>query len=478
MEQVSNLLLLVGFPQTELIQLVAFVFAVAWLAVTLYTFLPLLQYVIVSFVDTYTDYSTDIGNLVINAPSTELEDIPEIDVLVPAYDDGHVVHQAISSLRSTEYPTAELNINVLVEPDDSSTRQSLADLSEDFEFTTIVVPESYPLQSNKPRALDYGFNKTSGDVVGVIDAEDIVDDSLFQYVVTGLYEQNNDFVQGRLDMINEDDGWKNLLFRAEYGYWYTLLLKGFYTVGYPIPLGGTTNFFRRATLNEIAQIREDEYGLPWPDDSMEWFEDQELEHSAPWDPLNVTEDFELGLLLWIHDFDIGYLNVSTREESPVDYNNWITQRTRWEKGKIYTMFQWFRYPPQGIKNKFHLLFQSFLPHYAIINVSGIVILLIYSNIYQIALFDMNQLLLLLTLSIVGLLAFAHSYAYSKISRHSGWKRALRAVVIAVTLPVYWALYWAATLRAIYQIYTGNLVWEKTDHHGRNRDVSEEAREEE
>ena len=356
--QVSNIIHSIEFSQTAIIQLVAFIFGIAWLAVTLYTFYPLLQYVVVSFVNTHTNYSNEIGNLVINTQNEELEHLPEIDVLVPAYDDGNVVHQAISSLRATEYPTSKLKINVLIEPGDTDTWRALTSLNEDYEFTTLVVPESYPLQSNKPRALDYGFNKTSGDVVGVIDAEDIVDPALFQYVATGLYVENKDFVQGRLDMINENDGWKNLLFRAEYGYWYTLLLKGFYTVGYPVPLGGTTNFFRRSTLKEIAQIREDEYGLPWPDDSMEWFEDQNISYDAPWDALNVTEDFELGLLLWVHNFDIGYLNVSTREESPVDYNNWITQRTRWEKGKIYTMFQWFRHPPEGIGKKFHLLFQS------------------------------------------------------------------------------------------------------------------------
>jgi cellulose synthase/poly-beta-1,6-N-acetylglucosamine synthase-like glycosyltransferase len=475
----SDILQANRFTATEIIQIVAFVYGTAWLAVTLYTFLPLLQYIAVSTTNRYTDLSNELGNLVINTPNETFEQTPEIDVFVPAYNDANVVDQAISSLRATEYPNSELNINVLIEPDDSSTSQALVELAEDFEFTTFVVPESYPLQSNKPRALDYGFSKTSGDIVGVIDAEDIVDPNLFKYVVTGLVDENKDFVQGRLDMINENDGWKNLLFRGEYAYWYTLLLKGFYSAGYPVPLGGTTNFFHRSTLNKISQIRKQEYGSPWPEESAEWFKDHSIPDDAPWDPLNVTEDFELGLLLWVHDFDIGYLNVATLEESPLDYRNWITQRTRWEKGKIYTMFQWFRYPPEGIGKKFHLLFQSFLPHYAVINVTGIVLLLMYSNIYGISLLDRNQLLLLSTLAIVVLLAATHSYAYYIVSNTSPkWKRSIRGLIIGLTLPIYWALYWAATLRAIYQIYTGNLIWEKTKHHGRNKEVSKDMREDE
>jgi cellulose synthase/poly-beta-1,6-N-acetylglucosamine synthase-like glycosyltransferase len=470
---------LTQFSQSEIIQIIAFVFGVAWLAVTLYTFFPLIQYSVVSLVDRYTNISNEIGNLVTNTPNELPEQTPVIDVFVPAYDDANVVNQAISSLRNTKYPAAALNINVLIEPDDDSTKEALTELSRDYDFTTVVVPESYPLRANKPRALDYAFNNTSGDIVGVIDAEDIVDPSLFLYVVTALYDENKDFVQGKLDMVNENDGWKNLLFRGEYGYWYTLLLKGFFTAGYPVPLGGTTNFFHRSTLTEIAQIREDEYGSPWPEDSTEWFESHSVSDAAPWDPLNVTEDFELGLLLWLHNFEIGYINVATLEESPLDYNNWITQRTRWEKGKIYTMFQWLRDPPTGIGNKFHLLFQSFLPHYAVINVTGIVLLLMYSNLYQISLLDRNQILLLVTLSIVAFLAATHSYAYYVVSDCvPKWKRIIRSLIVGLTLPVYWALYWAATLRAIRQIYSGNLLWEKTEHHGRNKGASEKVHEKE
>jgi hypothetical protein len=73
-----------------------------------------------------------------------------------------------------------------------------------------------------------------------------------------------------------------------------------------------------------------------------------------------------------------------------------------------------------------------------------------------------------TLSIVVLLAVTHSYAYALVSDHvPRWKQVVRSVIIGTTLPAYWALYWAATLRALYQVYTGNLLWEKTTHHGRN-----------
>jgi cellulose synthase/poly-beta-1,6-N-acetylglucosamine synthase-like glycosyltransferase len=454
--------------QFDIIQVIAFVFGLAWLAITLYTFLPLIQYAVVSILSQYTPLSTGLGELVTTAPTEPLTQTPVIDVLLPAYNDGNVVEQAISSLRATNYPAEALNINVLVEPTDDGTQEALAELSAEYDFTTIVVPESYPLTNNKPRALNYGFATTSGDVVGVIDAEDIVDPQLFSYVVTSLFIEGKDYVQGKLDMVNESDGWKNLLFRGEYAYWYALLLKGFFTVGYPVPLGGTTNFFHRSTLDKISEIRVATYGSPWPEDASDWFDTTSVPDVAPWDPLNVTEDFELGLLLWLHEFDIGFLDVTTREESPIDYSNWIIQRTRWEKGKIYTLFQWLKTPPTNITRLFHLLFQSFLPHYAVINISGIVLLLLYSNFYQIPLAGMNQLLLLVTLSIVVLLAVTHSYAYALVSDYvPRWKQVVRSVIIGVTLPAYWALYWAATLRALYQVYTGNLLWEKTTHHGRN-----------
>jgi cellulose synthase/poly-beta-1,6-N-acetylglucosamine synthase-like glycosyltransferase len=429
---------------------------------------PLSQRVAVEVWRRVSDGAVEEGDPVVDVAAADPGFRPTIDVLVPAYREGNVVDHAVASLRRTAYPQDRLRVTVLVEPGDDEMRGALDELAAWYDSDAVVVPEDYPGTPNKPRALNYGFEVTDGDVVGVVDAEDVVDPDLFGHVVAGLVGEGRDYVQGRLDMVNESDGWRNLLFRGEYGFWFEYLLPAYYYAGYPIPLGGTTNFFRRATLEAASEIRLERYGTPWPDGSEEWFRSHGLAGTAPWDPRNVTEDFELGLLLWSASFDVGYLSVSTREESPVTLDGWIRQRTRWQKGKVYTLFQWLRVPPRGAAAKLHFTMQSFTPHLGPMNVVGVVVIFVYGVSAQVTYEPVVALVLLLCLSFVGLFSLAHAAAYWTVSDYPVSARKVgRFAVSLTTLPAYWVLQWGADVRALWQVYLGQNHWEKTPHHGRH-----------
>ncbi|WP_435119145.1 glycosyltransferase [Halolamina sp. C58] len=451
---------------------IAVAFGTIWTAVNFYHLYPYLQYFVVAKLfgsdpDVYTRLPED----------TDRTDLPSIDVLVPAYEEGNVIDQAIGSIRRANYPTELLRIHVLVEPDDEDTRAALASLADEYQFQEvaiparyeeIVVPEMYPGMPNKPRALNYGFDVSDGDVVGVIDAEDVVDPDLFLTVANALSTEGYDYLQGKLDMVNEGDGWKNLLFRAEYAFWFRLLVPSFFYVGYPVPLGGTTNFFKRETLERASEIRVEEYGSPWTEEQQAWFAEHGLSGSVPWDPRNVTEDFELGILLWKEGFEMALIDSVTREESPLSVNGWIRQRTRWQKGKLYTFLQYLDYPPADRAAKFHGYFQSFLPHLAPINIVGIVVLTMIANSLD---YDAPLVVwLVLTLGLVFLVEMFvfHAWGYWRVTERRSPVRELLTVVVLVTLFAYWLLLWGAEIRAIRQLYANQLHWEKTDHHGRNR----------
>ncbi|MFB6095433.1 MAG: glycosyltransferase, partial [Halodesulfurarchaeum sp.] len=352
----------------DLITVVALLLGLVWTVVNFYSFYPLAQTAAerlargvdrwlgrTSSPGTVDRESVDRGSLTASVPESgasgdgsgaeaaeddgpdqqhdargELEEPPDIDVLIPAYEEAGVVHQSIESVRQSRYPQEHLHVHVLLEPDDAETPAALDRLAERYAFERIVVPERYPGQQSKPRALDYGFEKTDGDIVGVVDAEDVVDPGLFGEVARGIYEEGNVAVQGRLDMVNEDDGWLNTIFRAEFGLWFGLVLPSFTEVGYPVPLGGTTCFFRRSALVATGVKREEQFGDPWEKADELWARREGLFGRRPWSTENVTEDFELGLFLWKDEQSVGYLDSTTSVESPVRLDNWVRQRTRWE----------------------------------------------------------------------------------------------------------------------------------------------------
>lgn len=457
------------------IAIVGVSFGIVWLVVNFYHLYPYMQRFVVPLVSRI-DLIDSMYIQPVDISDIPVDDLPTIDVLLPAYKEGNVIHQSIGSIRRANYPQDLVNINILVEPDDDDTRSALDELRDKYEFreitiapgyNEIIVPDTYPGMPNKPRALNYGFESTNGEVVGIIDAEDVIDPDLFVHVYSGLIDDDRDYVQGILDMVNEGDGWMNTIFRAEYAWWFRWLLPAFHYSGYPVPLGGTTNFFHRSVLEEMSAKRYEQYGDPWDDEQWDWFEQNAMDGRIPWDPRNVTEDFELGLFLWKEGYRLGLIESVTREESPLTLNGWIRQRTRWQKGKIYTFIQYAYQRPAGVRAKFHLLLQSFLPHLAPINIAGIVILAMVANILGLGMPVGVFIVLVLGLVFLVLMNVLHAYSYWKLSDRSFPIRTLKSAVVLLTLQLYWIPLWGAEQRAIKQIYANQLHWEKTSHHGRN-----------
>jgi cellulose synthase/poly-beta-1,6-N-acetylglucosamine synthase-like glycosyltransferase len=95
----------------------------------------------------------------------------------------------------------------------------------------------------------------------------------------------------------------------EYSLWFDLILTGLQSVNAPIPLGGTSNHFRKSVLQKMGG----------------------------WDAFNVTEDCDLGMRLSKAGYKTAILDSTTYEEANSDLKNWVNQRTRWIQGYIQTL---------------------------------------------------------------------------------------------------------------------------------------------
>jgi 4-amino-4-deoxy-L-arabinose transferase-like glycosyltransferase len=283
-----------------------------------------------------------------------------------------------------------------------------------------------------------------------------------------------------VDMVNEEDGWKNLLFRAEYGYWYRFILPAFKRLGFPIPLSGTTCFFRRGVLESVSDKRRERKGSPWESSDEAWLFEHSLLGITPWDPKNVTEDFELGLQLWASNYDFGIIDSVTKEESPQTLENWMKQRTRWQKGKVFTFLDFFKHRAgTSMGERAHLLWQSFLPHAGPLNVTGLLLLIgigsalgfVPPNAFVSGILTFGFLFLF-----AGVLSFAAGYWLT--SKKPPMHKLSRAIFVAATTPLYWVLQWAADIRAFKQLAVGDLGWEKTVHenHGRLEQLQQDPAE--
>jgi cellulose synthase/poly-beta-1,6-N-acetylglucosamine synthase-like glycosyltransferase len=400
--------------------------------------------------------------------------LPRITLLIAAYHEAEVISSTLNFCSRLRYPKDKLEIIVITEEDDKDTRRAIAPALKHYSFIkSVVVTKDNKLPKGKPRALNEGLAYATGDIIGVLDAEDVVEPDLLLKVAQKITFDGYDVVQGILDPVNDGSSWFSLMERAEYGYWYRYYLEALEKTGYPMPLGGTTNFMKRSVFDEIGA----------------------------WKAGALTEDFELGMRLYnsgkkvgsfyastehssenhglMHGvigsygdwnyrkpYKIGMLNAVTKEESPQDWSAWHRQRTRWQQGKIQTFRTYVKEPPIGFWKKFHVYIAVAQPHIAFINLLGIAL-----NVYAMLIGEIfpTPLLLLTYINFCGILMYCtmSSYGYLKMAeKRNPHERIMRALIVFISTPAYWAFQWVSDLRAMKREYVNHsTVWFKTEHIG-------------
>ncbi|WP_327140917.1 glycosyltransferase [Nocardia sp. NBC_01327] len=248
--------------------------------------------------------------------------LPPYTILVPAYGEPEVVGDLIAALNGIDYPRDRLQALLLLEEDDSPTieaahRAGIGSAGSEH-ITIVLVPAADP--RTKPKACNYGLHAATGDIVTIYDAEDIPEPLQLRRVVAAFGELPRSVVciQAKLAFHNARQNLLTAWFTMDYGLWFGFLLPGLMRSSSPIPLGGTSNHFRRNVLIDIGA----------------------------WDPYNVTEDADLGVRIAARGYSTAVIDSTTLEEANPDPINWIRQRSRWYKGYLQSWLVHARRPVQ------------------------------------------------------------------------------------------------------------------------------------
>lgn len=234
--------------------------------------------------------------------------LPVVTILVPLFRESDIAGALLNRLSKLDYPAARLDVCLVLEADDFTTQNALTAAELPDWMRAVRVPLG-TLQT-KPRALNYALNFARGTIIGVYDAEDAPDPDQIRLVVERFAQRGPDVacLQGRLDYYNAHSNWLARCFTIEYATWFRIILPGLERMGLAIPLGGTTLFLRRDTLEKLGG----------------------------WDAHNVTEDADLGIRLARHGYRTEIIETTTYEEANARAWPWVKQRSRWLKGYAIT----------------------------------------------------------------------------------------------------------------------------------------------
>ena len=366
-------------------------------------------------------------------------DLPRYTVLVPVFREANIVGQLVGNLGKIDWPAEKLEVLILIEEEDSLTRDALALASPPPNFHVVTIPKGSP--QTKPRACNVGLFFATGDFLVIYDAEDTPDPDQLKKAYLA-FQRGGDAtvcIQASLNYFNAAENVLTRMFTLEYSYWFDYMLAGLDAADLPIPLGGTSNHFRTSALDELGG----------------------------WDPYNVTEDADLGIRASALGYRVGVVNSTTMEEANTSVPNFIRQRSRWIKGYMQDTLVHARRPRQlihqiGLRRffSFALLiggtpatFLGVLPLYVVTLFTVFIPAQVLSQFFPVW---------LLWICLINFVIGNSVMVY--LSMMGPFKRGTFELILwAVLNPVYWILHSIAAYKGLWQLITKPHYWEKTEH---------------
>lgn len=364
-------------------------------------------------------------------------DLPIYTILVPLYHEPrNVLAQLMVNLSALDYPKEKLDIKLICEADDLETIDTLKTLHPPETMEILRVPPSAP--RTKPKACNVAMHQVRGDYLVIFDAEDAPEPKQLKRALA--YFQRDDktvaCLQAPLNYYNRSENLLTQMFAIEYSALFKLLLPALERMELPIPLGGTSNHLKVATLHAMGG----------------------------WDAFNVTEDADLGVRLAYLGRKTRVLPSLTLEEAPITLMAWLKQRTRWVKGYIQTWLVYMRDPAElkrQLGQRGYYGFQFFIGAPAL----TFLFAPFFWAVFLLACFGLVPVTVPDTLIHLCLISFiggvlSHWLFARAVLLLEGWKG--MGVAMAV-FPFYWLLHSVACVRALWQLATAPHYWEKTSH---------------
>lgn len=364
--------------------------------------------------------------------------LPTVSIIVALYREADVANRLVRRLDRLDYPRDLLDVVLAVEDDDAQTQAALATAHLPSWMRIIRVPPGKV--RTKPRALNFALDHCRGEVVGVYDAEDAPAHDQLRRVVERFAQEGEDLacIQGVLDFYNPTTNWLARCFTIEYATWFRLILPGLLRLGLPIPLGGTTLFFRREAIEKIGG----------------------------WDAHNVTEDADLGIRLYRHGYRTEWIDSVTLEEANCRTLPWIKQRSRWLKGYMMTWATHMRSPRLLLKQLglwrffgFQILFLGTISQYLLAPVlwSFWLAFLGFAHPIGNAMPSQAGLMLMALFLATEIINFSMGVAALRRSGHK-----INPLWVA-SLHLYFPLGALASYKAAWEVVRKPFYWDKTAH---------------
>lgn len=235
---------------------------------------------------------------------------PLVTVQLPLYNEKYVLKRLIRSIINFDYPKDNLNIQVLDDSTDSTSK--VAERIVNF-LSSKGINIEYIRRANrqgfKAGALDYGLKKSTAEYIAIFDADFVPNRDFLKKTLPHLIQPGIGMVQTRWGHINRE---YSLLTRLQ-----AILLDAHFLIehlarhrsGKFFNFNGTAGMWRRTAIIDAGG---------WQHDTL-------------------TEDLDLSYRAQLVGWKFVFLpDVVSPAELPIEINSYKNQQHRWAKGSVQT----------------------------------------------------------------------------------------------------------------------------------------------
>ena len=265
-------------------------------------------YNLLVFVVGVTHHSSDRGK---EDDSKPLSRVPFVSLIVPAKNEEKVISRLLESLLNIEYPKGRLEILIVEDGSSDGTGQICLEYAS--RSPKLIRYFHRPMSSGKPAALNFALEHIHGEIVGVLDADNVPDKDLLQSVVKRFGDPRVVATQGLTQSINAQANMLTKIVSLEEAAWFKALLSGRDHLGLFIPFTGSCQFIRAQVLREFGG----------------------------WDESSLAEDVELSVRLVEKGHRVRFCREGiSLQETPSRISELFRQRSRWYRGYMETAIKY------------------------------------------------------------------------------------------------------------------------------------------
>ncbi|MFB6166508.1 MAG: glycosyltransferase family 2 protein [Haloarculaceae archaeon] len=258
------------------------------------------------------------------APKTPALDddaeLPEVSVVIPAYNEGAVLPDTIEACKRLEYPAEKLEVVLCYEKDSVDDTAAICEAAAAEDDRFVAVERDEP-GGGKAKATNYALEYATGEVIASIDADhQFKPDAIERGVAWFLDDEDVWCVKGRCYGDNPRDSLLALHATverhiAEKGDLFAREVLGGFTI-----FGGGQAFFRAKMFDELGE-----------------FDEQVL-----------VEDIDMSSKIHDHGKQLRVdPSIVTYEENPATVQSWWSQRKRWARGWMQVAFRYLLRLPRS-----------------------------------------------------------------------------------------------------------------------------------